>query len=90
MGLRVRGHLPHADSLTSADLRSGPAPQELRGQRLERADHGQRLPLSEQVAGQRVHVVEDVTLDDVNTLARNLFRQGQTLAVVGPFEALPA
>ena len=34
--------------------------------------------------------VEDVTLDDVNTLARNLFRQGQTLAVVGPFEALPA
>jgi predicted Zn-dependent peptidase len=34
--------------------------------------------------------VEDVTLDDVNTLARNLFRQRQTLAVVGPFEALPA
>jgi predicted Zn-dependent peptidase len=34
--------------------------------------------------------VEDVTLDDVNTLARNLFRQGQTLAVVGPFDALPA
>jgi predicted Zn-dependent peptidase len=34
--------------------------------------------------------VDDVTLDDVNTLARNLFRQGQTLAVVGPFEALPA
>ena len=33
---------------------------------------------------------EDVTLDDVNTRARNLFRQGQTLAVVGPFEALPA
>jgi predicted Zn-dependent peptidase len=33
--------------------------------------------------------VEDVTLDDVNTLARNLFRQPQTLAVVGPFDVLP-
>ncbi len=33
--------------------------------------------------------VQDVTLDDVNTLARGLFRQQQTLAVVGPFDALP-
>jgi predicted Zn-dependent peptidase len=32
--------------------------------------------------------VEDVTLDDVNTLARNLFAQPQTLAVVGPFDSL--
>jgi predicted Zn-dependent peptidase len=30
--------------------------------------------------------VDAVTLDDVATLARNLFRQPQTLAVVGPFE----
>jgi predicted Zn-dependent peptidase len=34
--------------------------------------------------------VDDVTLDDVATLARNLFGQDQTLAVVGPFDALPA
>jgi predicted Zn-dependent peptidase len=34
--------------------------------------------------------IDDVTLDDVNTLARALFRQRQTLAVVGPFESLPA
>jgi predicted Zn-dependent peptidase len=33
--------------------------------------------------------VQDVTLDDVNALARGLFRQQQTLAVVGPFDALP-
>jgi predicted Zn-dependent peptidase len=32
--------------------------------------------------------VDDVTLDDVNTLARNLFAQPQTLAIVGPFETL--
>ena len=32
---------------------------------------------------------QDVTLDDVNALARGLFRQQQTLAVVGPFDALP-
>jgi predicted Zn-dependent peptidase len=36
-----------------------------------------------------LHRVEDVRLDDVNTLARGLFRQSQTLAVVGPFDALP-
>jgi predicted Zn-dependent peptidase len=30
--------------------------------------------------------VDAVTLDDVATLARNLFKQPQTLAVVGPFE----
>jgi predicted Zn-dependent peptidase len=34
--------------------------------------------------------VEQVTLEDVNALSRKLFRQGQTLAVVGPFDALPA
>jgi predicted Zn-dependent peptidase len=33
--------------------------------------------------------VEDVTLEDVNALGRSLFVQDQTLAVVGPFEALP-
>ena len=33
--------------------------------------------------------VDDVTLDDVATLARNLFGQDETLAVVGPFDALP-
>jgi predicted Zn-dependent peptidase len=33
--------------------------------------------------------VADVTLDDVNALARELFTQPQTLAVVGPFDALP-
>jgi predicted Zn-dependent peptidase len=34
--------------------------------------------------------VDEVTLDDVNPLARSLFRQQQTLAVVGPFDRLPA
>jgi len=33
--------------------------------------------------------VADVTLEDVNALARSLFRQPQTLAVVGPFDTLP-
>ncbi len=33
--------------------------------------------------------IDDVTLDDVHTLARNLFAQPETLAVVGPFERLP-
>ncbi len=32
--------------------------------------------------------VDEVTLDDVHTLARNLFSQPETLAVVGPFEHL--
>jgi predicted Zn-dependent peptidase len=34
--------------------------------------------------------INHVTLDDVQVLARNLFRQQETLAVVGPFQALPA
>ncbi len=34
--------------------------------------------------------VSAVTLDDVNALARTLLRGTQTLAVVGPFESLPA
>jgi predicted Zn-dependent peptidase len=34
--------------------------------------------------------VDEVTLGDVATLARSLFRQEETLAVVGPFDALPA
>ena len=34
--------------------------------------------------------VAEVTLEDVNALAHTLFTQEQTLAVVGPFEALPA
>jgi predicted Zn-dependent peptidase len=33
--------------------------------------------------------VDEVTLDDVNPLAKSLFRQQQTLAVVGPFDRLP-
>jgi predicted Zn-dependent peptidase len=33
--------------------------------------------------------VDEVTLDDVGTLARTLFDQDQTLAVVGPFDRLP-
>jgi predicted Zn-dependent peptidase len=33
--------------------------------------------------------VDEVTLDDVGTLARTLFGQDQTLAVVGPFDRLP-
>jgi predicted Zn-dependent peptidase len=33
--------------------------------------------------------IDDVTLDDVHTLARNLFSQPETLAVVGPFDELP-
>ncbi|MGN6132476.1 MAG: M16 family metallopeptidase [Nocardioidaceae bacterium] len=32
--------------------------------------------------------IDQVTLDDVHTLARNLFSQPETLAVVGPFEHL--
>jgi predicted Zn-dependent peptidase len=42
------------------------------------------LPSIDEVLGR----VDDVTLDDVATLARNLFSQPQTLAVVGPFESL--
>jgi predicted Zn-dependent peptidase len=34
--------------------------------------------------------VAEVTLDDVNALAQGLFSQRQTLAVVGPFAALPS
>ena len=34
--------------------------------------------------------VADVTLEDVNALARELFTQPQALAVVGPFDTLPA
>ena len=37
-----------------------------------------------------IHRIDAVTLDDVRTLARNLLRQPETLAVVGPFETLPA
>jgi predicted Zn-dependent peptidase len=37
-----------------------------------------------------LHRVSDVTLPGVNTLARRLLTQPQTLAVVGPFDALPA
>ncbi len=33
--------------------------------------------------------IGDVTLDDVRALARGLFRQKETLAVVGPFDRLP-
>jgi predicted Zn-dependent peptidase len=33
--------------------------------------------------------IDEVTLEDVNTLARTLLTQEQTLAVVGPFDALP-
>ena len=33
--------------------------------------------------------VDEVTLEDVNALARELFTQPQTLAVVGPFDTLP-
>jgi predicted Zn-dependent peptidase len=35
-----------------------------------------------------IHRIDEVTLDDVATLARNLFSQPQTLAVVGPFESM--
>jgi predicted Zn-dependent peptidase len=43
------------------------------------------LPSIDTVLGR----VADVTLDDVNALARELFSRRQTLAVVGPFESLP-
>jgi predicted Zn-dependent peptidase len=33
--------------------------------------------------------IDEVTLEEVNTLARTLLTQEQTLAVVGPFDALP-
>jgi predicted Zn-dependent peptidase len=36
-----------------------------------------------------LHRISGVTLDEVNSLARRLFAQPQTLAVVGPFESLP-
>ena len=38
------------------------------------------LPSIEEI----IHRVDVVTLDDVHTLARSLFRQPETLAVVGP------
>jgi predicted Zn-dependent peptidase len=34
--------------------------------------------------------IDDVTLEDVHVLARALFHQPETLAVVGPYDALPA
>ena len=34
--------------------------------------------------------VDEVSLDDVNLLARRLFRQQQTLAIVGPFDSMPS
>ena len=43
------------------------------------------LPGVDEVIGR----IDDVTLDDVQVLARNLFRQHETLAVVGPFDQLP-
>ena len=52
VGLRLRGHLPRADR----DL--SPAARGSAGQGVERADDGERLRLAEQLAGQRVHVVE--------------------------------
>jgi predicted Zn-dependent peptidase len=33
--------------------------------------------------------IDEVTLEEVNTLARTLLSQEQTLAVVGPFDSLP-
>jgi len=39
--------------------------------------------------GEVIRRIDDVTLDDVQVLARTLFRQKQTLAAVGPFEELP-
>ena len=33
--------------------------------------------------------IASVTVDDVSSLARQLFTQRQTLAVVGPFDSLP-
>ena len=44
------------------------------------------LPSIDEVIGR----IDHVTLDDVQTLARNLFRQQETLAVVGPFDTLPS
>jgi predicted Zn-dependent peptidase len=36
-----------------------------------------------------LHRVADVSLEDVNALARSLLSQKQTLAVVGPFQSIP-
>ena len=96
----VRGELERLadEGLTEVELRRGKG--QLRGGLvLSLEDSGSRmsriakaellydeLPSINEVLGR----VEDVTLDDVNTLARTLLRQPQTLAVVGPFDTLPS
>jgi len=44
------------------------------------------LPSLDEVIGR----IDAVTLEDVQVLAKELFSQPETLAVVGPFEQLPA
>jgi predicted Zn-dependent peptidase len=95
----VRDELDHLgrDGITEEELRRGKG--QLRGGLvLALEDSGSRmsriakaellydeLPSIDEV----LRRVEQVTLEDVNALSRRLFRQGQTLAVVGPFDALP-
>jgi predicted Zn-dependent peptidase len=96
----VRGELDRlrSDGITEAELLRGQG--QLRGGLvLSLEDSGSRmsriakaellydeLPSIDDV----LHRVADVTLDDVSGLARQLLRQPQTLAVVGPFQSLPA
>jgi len=95
----VRGELDllAADGITAEELRRGQG--QLRGGLvLSLEDSGSRmsriakaellyaeLPSIDEV----LRRVADVGLDDVNDLARRLLSQPQTLAVVGPFDALP-
>jgi predicted Zn-dependent peptidase len=96
----VRGELDRlaADGLTEEELERGKG--QLRGGMvLGLEDSGSRmsriakaellydeLPSLDEV----IRRVDAVTLDDTRTLAHTLFAQPRTLAVVGPFDALPA
>jgi predicted Zn-dependent peptidase len=95
----VRGELTRiaADGITLEELQRGQG--QLRGSLvLSLEDSGSRMSriAKAELLYDELPSIDDVldrvaavTLEDVNDLARRLFTQRQTLAVVGPFESLP-
>jgi len=95
----VRGELTRvaADGITAEELQRGQG--QLRGGLvLSLEDSGSRMSriAKAELLYDELPSIDDVldrvaavTLEDVNDLARRLFTQRQTLAVVGPFESLP-
>jgi predicted Zn-dependent peptidase len=95
----VRGELTRvaADGITSEELQRGQG--QLRGSLvLSLEDSGSRMSriAKAELLYDELPSIDDVldrvaavTLEDVNDLARRLFTQRQTLAVVGPFESPP-